>query len=183
LYHDSFSLRGISVELSRRDSSRVIFRFFDISVEFLNSKIYKNIIKGETKMSIQVLLKETKNKLENQVKSINIYDLMILELLDHADWLVTEFTKICREKAEEKANRDKDAFNYLFKTCLYETKDWIRQELEKRVKRIADSAILLFTKFYNYELRYNLGEFYTKAKEIINEAVKQFYPYENPPSN
>jgi hypothetical protein len=132
-------------------------------------------------MNIQILLEQTKTKLENQLKNIDVFEIMLLEVLDYADWIVTEFKKICREEAEKKARGDQDAFNIFFNHCLYKTKDEIRENMVKHIFAVQQAGELLFEIFYNYDFPAEKEkEFLMKANEIVKQALNEYYPYEIP---
>ena len=125
-------------------------------------------------MSIQVLLEQTKTKLKEQVEKLDIYELMILQVLDHADFLIGDYIKWCREKAEELSQGKEDA-SKIFTRCIYETVRDIEKELRDRVKEVYDSADRLFSIYYDYWLPEELTKkYYEKAEEIIRETIKTY---------
>jgi flagellar motor switch/type III secretory pathway protein FliN len=133
---------------------------------------------------MQKLIEEYKNKLIDQVKNLNIYDLMLLNIIDDADWLVTEFTKMCREDVEKKNPRTLEEYQFLLNQCLYETKPEVKKLLEMSIGSIIQSAEELFEIFFNYQLTDLISaneEFHRKINEIKREALKMYYPYDKPP--
>jgi DNA repair ATPase RecN len=126
------------------------------------------------KMSIQVLLEQTKTKLKEQVKNIDILELMLLQVLDHADFLIGDYIKWCREKAEELSQGKIDA-SRIYTRCIYVTVKDIEKELRDYVKEVYNSADTLFAIYYNYWLPEELTKkYYEKAEGIILETIKTY---------
>jgi len=125
-------------------------------------------------MSIKVLLEQTKTKLESQVRNLDLYELMILQVLDHADWLVTEYRRICEEEAKKRALGEADYYK-LFKQCIYESIGEVDKMLQDYVLEVYNSANTLFNIFYNYSLPDELTQkYFAKADEIVREAIKTY---------
>lgn len=132
-------------------------------------------------MSIQILLEQTKNKLEKQVRGLDVFELMLLEILDFAHWAVTEYRRICREEAEKKSRGDQEDFNIFYNNCLHQTKGEVKHLIEKHIYQVQQAGELLFEIFYNYEFPpEKLREFYLRANEIVKQALNEYYPYEIP---
>jgi dihydroxyacetone kinase-like predicted kinase len=129
------------------------------------------------KVSIQRLIE--------QVKKLDLYEIMLLNIRDHADWVITEFTRICREEAEEKSRGNIDDYVTLFNQCLYESRDEVKKMLYSFVHNLIEATNMLFGIFYNYDLppatEREKEEFYRKIDEIIQDALRRYYPYETTP--
>ena len=107
--------------------------------------------------------KDLYEKLKKQVKKLDIYGLMLLSIQDHADWLVTEYTKMCMESTKDPQE---------FKECLYEVRGEVEKLLYKFIHDIYENTVMLFGVFYNYELPEN-PEFNRKVEEIVQETLRR----------
>jgi len=113
-------------------------------------------------------------ELSPQVKSLDLVSLMELEVLDYADWLVSEYTDMCREDAEEESLTS-EQFITLFRQCIQESIGEVERSLRDHVFHVVHSAEILFSKFYDYELPEEiLSKFYERAHEIIQEHLMKF---------
>jgi hypothetical protein len=128
-------------------------------------------------MSIEIPQVDIK-KVYEKVKNIDVYEIMLAEILDHANWLVREYTKECREDAEKRSRGDQEIFNALYVSCLYETKEQVKRELLEHINKVIDSARTLF--FFYYGLKSPPGEdrFYKIVDQIVKETLRRFYPYD-----
>jgi len=132
-------------------------------------------------VSTEITIEHAKNfieKVRKLVESIDLYELMLVEILDYADWLVREYTRDCKEYAEKKSRKNHDLFNALYITCLYQSKNQLKEELTQHVDRVVESAITLFGVYYNFQLPRGEEEFYKTVDKIVKEALTKFYPYE-----
>jgi hypothetical protein len=116
-----------------------------------------------------------KKELYEKVKDLDIYELMLLSIRDHADWLVTEYTRICREEAKAKSRESKADYSTLFTQCLYESREEVEKLLYAYIYDVYEAAITLFGVFYNYRLPEN-PEFNRKVEEIVRETLSLFTP-------
>jgi hypothetical protein len=105
-------------------------------------------------------------KVYEKVKNIDVYELMLLSIQDHADWLVTEYTKMCMESTKDPQE---------FKECLYEVKGEVEKSLYMYIHDIYENTIMLFGIFYNYQLPEN-HEFNRKIEEIVQETLRRLSP-------
>jgi hypothetical protein len=95
-------------------------------------------------------------ELSPQVASLDLLKIMELEVLDFADWVVSEFTDICRGNVKE---------------CAGEVEELLRDH----INRVVESADTLFSKFYNYKLPETLlHRYYERANEILREYLAKF---------
>jgi hypothetical protein len=132
-------------------------------------------------MSIQILLEQTKTKLKEQLKNVDLFEIMLLEILDFTDVLITDYTRWCREEAEKKARGHQELFNIKYVTCLSETKDELKRSILLHAEHVEQAGDLLFKIFYDYEFPpEKLQEFWLKVNEIIKQALNEYYPYEIP---
>jgi hypothetical protein len=115
-------------------------------------------------------------KLYKKVKDIDVYELMLLSIRDHADWLVTEYRRICREEAKAKSRGEADYYT-LFTQCLYESTEEVKKMLYTYIHDVYESVVRLFGVFYNYELPEN-PEFNRKVEEIVWETLRALTPNE-----
>jgi hypothetical protein len=134
-------------------------------------------------MSIRVLLEQTKNacfnKLREQVEKLDLYGIMILQVLDFADWLVEDYAKWCREEAEKKSREKpylgKSYFSKLFANCIYDTAKEVEKEIRNHIITVYESAKTLFDIFYDYELPSEIIQrYFEKTEEIVREALKTY---------
>jgi hypothetical protein len=113
-------------------------------------------------------------ELSPQVMSLDLVSIMELEVLDYADWVVNEYTDMCREDAEEEALTN-EQFSTLFKDCIYESVGEVEKKLRKHVYHVVESARVLFSKFYDYAIPDTiLVEYYDRAQKIIHEYLTKF---------
>jgi hypothetical protein len=119
----------------------------------------------------------TLQKIKEQLKSIDVYELMLVEIEDYANWLVNDIMNECREYAEEKARGDKGYFNIYFNTCLHKGRQYLKEDLVKHAGEVYESAKTLFGAFIEFKPEKD-DELLVKVDEIIQNALKKLYPYE-----
>jgi hypothetical protein len=107
-----------------------------------------------------------KKDLYQKVRELDLYELMLLSIQDHADWLITEYTKMCMESAKDIQE---------FKECLNEIRGEVEKSLYMFIHDIYENTIMLFGIFYNYQLPVN-SEFNRKVEEIVQETLRRLSP-------
>jgi hypothetical protein len=99
------------------------------------------------KIPIEVL--EKIRELEPQVKNLDLVELMALEVLDTADFFVSE--------------------------CLYENEEILKKWIYIDASEVFESARRLFSKFYDYNIPEEIvARFNRRVEEIVQEAVKRY---------
>jgi hypothetical protein len=107
----------------------------------------KRGIEMPAKIPIEVL--EKIHKLAPQVKNIDLVELMALEVLDTADFFVSE--------------------------CLYNNEETLKKWIYIYASEVYESARRLFEKFYDYNMPEWIAEkFNRRVEEIVKEAVKKY---------
>jgi len=113
-------------------------------------------------------------ELKPQVLNLDLASIMELEVLDQADWLVSQYTDWCKEEAEEEALTI-DHYTEIFRQCIYESIGEIDRQLRDHMHKVFHSARALFSKFYDYSLPEEIvSKFYERAQEIIQEYLTKF---------
>jgi len=113
-------------------------------------------------------------ELKPQVMNLDLFAIMELGVIDYADWIVSDYIDICREEAEEEALTS-EQFTESFRNCVYESIGVVEEKIRERIYKIVESATILFSKFFNYELPETLLEnYYKRAQEILQEYLMKF---------
>jgi len=112
---------------------------------------YKEIIRelGKVPAKIPPEIAKKIKKLEDKVKSIDLVEIMALEVLDYADFLVSE--------------------------CIHNNEEALAEWIYQHANKVLDSADRLFAKFYNYWLPEEVvDKFFEKVDKIVEKMVKKF---------
>jgi len=133
---------------------------------------YLNEEGNKMSATTSIELEKRIKSLADQVRSLDLYTIMELEMQGQADFIVNETMKECREYAEKMVKKHQLDYSTSYRECIHHNIQDVVKELYEHYEKVVSAVETLFTNYFNNNEFLEMREkFYPKAQEIIHNAL------------